>query len=750
MRMVRAGGLLMLAGLALGVGRAGAQSCTVDLGTDEQTIDGFGFCTTWSPVMTSDQAQVLFGTADGQLGFTLLRVYIDETGDFSSDAANAVIAHAYGATVLGTAWTPPPAMKTSNSSVGGSLLPSQYAAYAAYLAGAAQAIGLDLVSFQNEPDILVTYQSCTWTPQQMETFMDNNAAAVGRPIVMPESYHFDDSYSDPTLDDSAGVNQIAYVAGHLYGGGNIVHANALNHGKHVWMTEHYNTGQDLPSAMIDAKEVSDCMNNQFSAYIWWHAYHAALTDLDLLNGSAPLMNGYAIGQFSRWIRPGYVRCATTYNPQGSVYVTAYHHNLGLVIVALNTGNAPVTQTFALENGTATSLIPYQTGGPYGRQMNRLDPVSVSAGSFTFTLDPNTVTTFVQIDSAVPVILAQPTGQIVYPDSGFSLSVAAAGSGLAYQWYKDGVPLAGQTQSTYLDPGASASDSGNYTVTVSNAGGTVTSQAAAVSVTTEAARLVNLSSNIQLAAGQSVTAGFVIAGNGDKSLLIRAAGPALDAFGVGNPMPDPQLTLYQGSTVVARNSQWNPAQIGDAFAQVGAFAFPSGSKDAAMLVTLPVGQYTVAAQSASGGAGTVLLEVYDADPAGTQSRLTNLSANGALGGQTTALTVGFVLGGEGTRDLLIRGAGPALAAFAVTEPLPDPQLTLYAAGPTQIGANFGWGTAEFVGALSWTTGIVGAFAFADGSADCALLTTLSPGSYSAQITSASGAAGDALAEIYAAP
>ena len=368
-------------------------TCTINVGSNQQTIDGFGFASVFAPVMTSAQADTFFGTGTGQLGFSLLRVYISETGSFSTDASNTSLAHARGAKVLGTAWTPPPSMKSNNNAVGGVLNASQYGAYASYLASAANSIGVDYVSFQNEPDITVTYQSCSWTPEQMETWMINNAPTVGKPIVMPESFHFDDHYSDASLNNITANSHITFVGGHIYGSGNIVHQNALNHGKHVWMTEHFNNGQTINDAIIDAKEVSDCMNNQMSAYIWWRAYHPTLAADDLINGSVPLKNGYAIGQFAKYIRPGKVRCSSTYNPSTNVFVTAYHNN-GVVIVAINTGGSSVSQPFALQNVSGvTSLLVNRTSS--SENMASVSAATVTNNAFTYTLPAQSVTTFHQ-------------------------------------------------------------------------------------------------------------------------------------------------------------------------------------------------------------------------------------------------------------------------------------------------------------------------------------------------------------------
>jgi hypothetical protein len=134
------------------------------------------------------------------------------------------------------------------------------------------------------------------------------------------------------------------------------------------------------------------------------------------------------------------------------------------------------------------------------------------------------------------------------------------------------------------------------------------------------RLVNMSVLHPIPGG--LTAGFVIAGGGSKTLLIRAAGPALAAFNVLGTVTDPQLHLYRGTAAVASNDNWETNSPGDtataarlvaAFARVGAFGFPAGGKDAALLVTLPPGNFTVRASAASGAdAGLVLLEIYEVE------------------------------------------------------------------------------------------------------------------------------------------
>ena len=125
-----------------------------------------------------------------------------------------------------------------------------------------------------------------------------------------------------------------------------------------------------------------------------------------------------------------------------------------------------------------------------------------------------------------------------------------------------------------------------------------------------ARLVNISTNGQVGIdANNMVGGFVI-GGAPKTVLIRAIGPGLGAFGVPNTLPDPFLTLFDsGSKVIQTNDNWNAADLAT-MTSVGAFPLPTNSKDAVIVTTLEPGAYT--AQISGLGptpAGTAILEVY---------------------------------------------------------------------------------------------------------------------------------------------
>ncbi len=134
---------------------------------------------------------------------------------------------------------------------------------------------------------------------------------------------------------------------------------------------------------------------------------------------------------------------------------------------------------------------------------------------------------------------------------------------------------------------------------------------AASFTTSTPRLLNVSVRKHLAPG--LTVGFVLGSGSPTKVLIRAVGPGLAAFGVPDTVVDPQLTLFNSSSVkIGENNDWaGGATLTAAFASVGAFVLPAGtSKDAALLVTLPPGGYSVQVSGVGGTTGTALVEVYE--------------------------------------------------------------------------------------------------------------------------------------------
>ena len=156
--------------------------------------------------------------------------------------------------------------------------------------------------------------------------------------------------------------------------------------------------------------------------------------------------------------------------------------------------------------------------------------------------------------------------------------------------------------------------------VSGVGGTTGTVIAEIYDATSAAtfgpttpRLIDVSVLKRLAAGNTISAGFVIGGSTAKTVLVRAIGPGLAQLGVSGFMSDPHVTLFNAASVkIAENDNWGgDAQINAAMTSVGAFALADpASKDAVLLLTLAPGNYSAVADGVNNSAGYVIVEVYD--------------------------------------------------------------------------------------------------------------------------------------------
>ncbi len=168
--------------------------------------------------------------------------------------------------------------------------------------------------------------------------------------------------------------------------------------------------------------------------------------------------------------------------------------------------------------------------------------------------------------------------------------------------------------TSLDAAIVTPVDGGRTVQVSGpSAGNVIVEAYDTSATSTNPRLTNLSALNQVGTGGDILiAGFTVSGTGSVTVLIRGIGPTLTQFGVGTPLVNPRLAIYNSAGAqINANAGWGGgATLAAAFSQVGAFALPATSTDTALLVSLPAGGYTVQLSGANNTTGSGLIEVYE--------------------------------------------------------------------------------------------------------------------------------------------
>ncbi len=354
-------------------------------------------------------------------------------------------------------------------------------------------------------------------------------------------------------------------------------------------------------------------------------------------------------------------------------------------------------------------------------------------------------------------------------SGAIFSVEADGAPpLTYQWLLNGAPIAGATSSILSLTNVDTSRVGTYTAVVSSSANTATSDPATLTLTTAPTRLANISTRGVTTGGSNVMiGGFVVTGanaNQTRQMLIRVVGPRLGTapFNVGGFMADPRLEIYlRGiNQPVLTNDNWGTqaggaaqvTAIQQAAARVGAFPLNANSNDAAILATLPPGLYTVMALppvNNPNASGVVLIEAYDVTPgAAAGPKASNVSTRGLVGTGNNIMIAGFVVSGTATRRMLIRGAGPTLGNLGVPDVVADPLLTLVNQDTGQtIRTNDNWASGEDAAIIASAASAAGAFPFANGSRDAAMIVMLDPGAYTVQLSGVGNTTGVGIVEVY---
>ncbi len=416
----------------------------------------------------------------------------------------------------------------------------------------------------------------------------------------------------------------------------------------------------------------------------------------------------------------------------------------------NFGAAPMS-TFGLTDAAQGNDIMVAVGtnsatGPNARALV-LYSAAVGGGN-----DPDPQPT-------LPSITAQPQSQTVASGGSVTFSVTASGTNITYQWKRNGQAITGATSATLTLTNVQSSHTGSYTVDVTNAAGTITSNSVTLTLLTPSSygRLSAISIRAFVGQGDDVLiAGFATGGgNGSLPLLIRGVGPTLANLGVpaSQTLQDPQLSVIRigQSTAAATNDNWaGDDGVLSAAAALGAQPLASNtSADAAVHLThLPAGPYTAVVSGKNNTTGIALVEVYAGSDAADAPRLLAISGRSTVGGGNDVLIAGFDVTQASTR-VLVRGAGPVLTS--VPSRLAHPRIALHRPGVSEpIATNDDWGSASNADEVASLAAQVGAQPFAANSKDAALLVSLDPGVYTVVVSGAGTSSGVALAEVYEVP
>ena len=431
---------------------ARAQTATVSGSTVYQVISGWGASTGYNERnnnLTSAQADCFFSTsnascaAGNSIGLSVIRIQDNQTAGSAPDLPTLLLAQARGAQIeLGFN---PAALNIGS-----------YASTASYDVAKIQylqshGLTVSAISPINEPLNTGT------TGAEIDTFVASylypalvTAGLNTIPITLPEgSYWFPanastQDFTSACMNDSNCGPHIAAVSGHGYFGyGSQAGSQTVDGfptlgvwaeccvqysanpppsvaaGKPVWQTE-INGGFTGP-CVVD-KGLANYDSSQADALVWAHNIHDFLTVAggtqwlfwnlasETANGATSCNDGltdqsfnpakrfYAIGNWSRFVRPGWVRVAATASPQANVYVTAFTDTStgAFVIVVINDQGRQVSQPFSLRGLSASSVTPWITDA--SNNLASRPPVQISGSAFTAKLTANSVTTYVSNSS----------------------------------------------------------------------------------------------------------------------------------------------------------------------------------------------------------------------------------------------------------------------------------------------------------------------------------------------------------------
>lgn len=392
-----------------GVAEVSAADANINLNAERQVIRGFGGMNhpAWIGDLTAPQRETAFGNGQNQLGFSILRIYVDENrNNWSREVATAKRAIEYGALVIASPWNPPSSMVETfnrNGSPAKRLKYNQYAAYAQHLNDFVtymknNGVNLYAISVQNEPDY--AHEWTWWTPQEILRFMRENAGSINARVIAPESFQYLKNISDPILNDPQALRNMDILGAHLYG----TQISQLPYplfkqkgaGKELWMTEVYypnsdnNSADRWPEALGVSEHIHHSMvEGDFQAYVWWYIRrsYGPMKEDGMIS-----KRGYNMAHFSKFVRPGYVRIDATKSPESNVFVSAYKGNNQVVIVAINKNNAGVNQHFVVQNGSVSQASRWVTSGSSNLQPGT--DLNISGNQFWAHLPAQSVTTFV--------------------------------------------------------------------------------------------------------------------------------------------------------------------------------------------------------------------------------------------------------------------------------------------------------------------------------------------------------------------
>jgi len=270
---------------------------------------------------------------------------------------------------------------------------------------------------------------------------------------------------------------------------------------------------------------------------------------------------------------------------------------------------------------------------------------------------------------------------------------------------------------------------------------------------------NVSTRLPVGTGDNaLIEGFIVQGPGGstKKIIVRAIGPSLAPFGITDALANPTLEIHDSSAnnaTVATNDDWKNTQVGglisgDQSAEIAASGVaPSNDLESAIIANLAPGSYTAVVRGAANGTGTGVVDAYDLSAA-SPAKLANIATRGLVQPGDKLMIAGFIIQ-NGPVRAVVRAIGPSLTAFGINNALQDTTLQLRDANGVIVVENDNWKVRSSDGS-SQQAEVEATGLQPSNDLEAAVVVTLPPGQYSAQVRGKPEATGTGVVQAYFLP
>lgn len=436
----------------------------IDNTTPRQKITGFGgfVCSPQFAYnhMTNAEIQKMWGV-NSETGYNIMRLYIPSNkANWNQVLETAQLAKSLGLIIFASPWSPPAEWKTNGNEAGtyngveGFLKEENYADFANYLNDFVvylrnNGVELDAISLQNEPDYVVSYSGCSYTPAQMTNFLKNYSDVISCKIIAPETVGMSNTFAT-ALQAADVLPKFEIYAGHQYGGIGSTYKGFQNTDKETWMTEfliNWNSSGGSRNfswntdAFDFAKSINDVMVGGGNAWIHYATkrYYGMLGDgqFGTTNGEIT-KRGYILSHFAKYTI-GYRRLDAIWSDQGAMQGSSYINDAGDKVTLMVFNSSANNYNLKVD-------LPFYTASALKVLTNETTNMSTSNLIFTETfrptvqISPYSVITFVFDKSKVRDV-SNMSGLDVNYNKIESQTVTNAAFGTTYQ-------LSGKTATLY--------------------------------------------------------------------------------------------------------------------------------------------------------------------------------------------------------------------------------------------------------------------------------------------------------------